>query len=108
MRKPAGWDGRTPASCRAKSLTPRRMASNPVPPRRASVAPGAGSGSGFANKSKGLFAMGAISFSLDEKLLALLSRELPLKLFFETGTFQGESLRIARPFFPECHSVELS
>ncbi|MDB6110759.1 MAG: hypothetical protein JWR69_2509 [Pedosphaera sp.] len=52
--------------------------------------------------------MGAISFSLDEKLLGLLSRELPLRTFFETGTFKGESLRLARQFFPECHSVELS
>lgn len=52
--------------------------------------------------------MGAISFSIDEKLLAFLTRELPLKLFVETGTFKGDSLEIARRFFDTCHSVEAS
>ena len=52
--------------------------------------------------------MGAISFSIDEKLLAFLTRELPLKRFVETGTFKGDSLDIARKFFNECHSVEAS
>ncbi len=52
--------------------------------------------------------MGAISFSIDEKLLAFLTRELPLKLFVETGTFKGDSLAIARKFFDTCHSVEAS
>ncbi len=52
--------------------------------------------------------MGAISFSLDEKLLAFLTRELPLKLFAETGTFKGDSLNMARKFFEACYSVEAS
>lgn len=52
--------------------------------------------------------MGAISFSLDERLLAVLVRELPLRLFVETGTFQGDTLETARKFFPKCHSVEMS
>ncbi len=52
--------------------------------------------------------MGAINFSIDEELLELLCRELPLGIFFETGTFEGESLEIARKYFSECHSVELS
>ena len=52
--------------------------------------------------------MGAIHFSIDEELLGLLCRELPLNIFFETGTFEGESLEIARKYIAECHSVELS
>lgn len=52
--------------------------------------------------------MGAISFSIDQKLLALLTRELPIKTFVETGTFKGESLQIARSIFPDCYSIELS
>ena len=52
--------------------------------------------------------MGAISFSIDEKLLAFLTRELPLKRFVETGTFKGDSLAAARKYFTECHSVEAS
>lgn len=52
--------------------------------------------------------MGAIHFSIDERLLALFARELPIKTFVETGTFKGESLAAARKFFPECYSVEMS
>jgi hypothetical protein len=52
--------------------------------------------------------MGAISFSLDERLLNLLTEALPLQTFVETGTFKGETLRLAFPLFEECHSVELS
>ena len=52
--------------------------------------------------------MGAISFSLDERLLKLFIRELPLEVFVETGTFKGETLRMATRHFQECHSVELS
>lgn len=52
--------------------------------------------------------MGAISFSIDENLLAFLTRASPLKLFAETGTFKGDSLLIARRFFERCESVEAS
>ena len=52
--------------------------------------------------------MGAISFSLDERLLTLFARELPVEVFVETGTFKGETLRMATRHFKECHSVELS
>jgi len=52
--------------------------------------------------------MGAISFSIDETLLGFLTRELPLKLFVETGTFKGDSLELARRFFASCYSVEAS
>jgi hypothetical protein len=52
--------------------------------------------------------VGAISFSIDETLLAFLVKELPLKLFVETGTFKGDSLEIALRFFSRCESVEAS
>lgn len=52
--------------------------------------------------------MGAIHFSIDRKLLELFSRELPIQTFVETGTFKGETLELARSFFPECYSVEMS
>jgi hypothetical protein len=52
--------------------------------------------------------MGAIHFSIDERLLTLFARELPILTFVETGTFKGESLRAARKIFPECHSIEMS
>lgn len=52
--------------------------------------------------------MGAISFSLDENLLAFFKRELPLKVFAETGTFKGDSLEMARKYFERAYSVEAS
>lgn len=52
--------------------------------------------------------MGAIHFSLDEKLVEFFTRALPLKLFVETGTLRGNSLELASRFFPECYSVEMS
>ena len=52
--------------------------------------------------------MGAVHFSLDRNLLRLLTSELPLKTFVETGTFKGETLEMAQELFAECYSVELS
>ena len=52
--------------------------------------------------------MGAISFSLDESLAEFLARELPIKLFVETGAFHGDTLETARRHFPECRSAEMS
>lgn len=52
--------------------------------------------------------MGAISFSLDEALLQFCLAELPLSVFFETGTFRGDTVEMARRHFKECHSAELS
>ncbi len=52
--------------------------------------------------------MGAINFSLDEKLLEFLAHELPFKLFVETGAFRGDSLALASRFIPNCRSVEMS
>lgn len=52
--------------------------------------------------------MGAIHFSIDEKLLEFFATRLKPAHFVETGTFKGESLRRARRFFKECHSAEMS
>ena len=43
--------------------------------------------------------MGAIHFSLDAGLLAFLKEQLPLEVFVETGTFTGDTLRLAAKFF---------
>lgn len=52
--------------------------------------------------------MGAVSFSLDERLVKRLVAHLPLAVFVETGTFQGDTLAQMLPYFEELHSVELS
>lgn len=52
--------------------------------------------------------MGAVRFSLDPELLRCLTGVLPLEVFVETGTFQGDTVQSALPFFKEVHSVELS
>lgn len=52
--------------------------------------------------------MGAIHFSIDPRLAALLAGQLGLELFIETGTFKGDSLAAVRPYFRELHSCELS
>ena len=36
--------------------------------------------------------MGAVHFSIDPRLLARLRDLLPLKVFVETGTYEGESV----------------
>lgn len=52
--------------------------------------------------------MGAISFSIDRKLLQFFQQRLQVTTFVETGTYQGGSLNIAADIFSECHSIELS
>src|SRR2546425_12807921 len=52
--------------------------------------------------------MGAVSFSIDDSLLSMLQEVLHLRAFVETGTFEGESVQKALPFFEEIHSVDLS
>lgn len=52
--------------------------------------------------------MGAISFTIDPKLVHELRRHLPFTTFVETGTFRGETLDRVQSLFDECLSVELS
>jgi hypothetical protein len=52
--------------------------------------------------------MGAVHFSIDTGLIAALKKVLPLEIFVETGTFEGDTIELVRPLFPVIHSVELS
>ena len=52
--------------------------------------------------------MGAVNFSIDTSLIEALKQALPLSVFVETGTFEGETIRRARPFFQSIYSVEVS
>jgi lipopolysaccharide transport system ATP-binding protein len=52
--------------------------------------------------------MGAVSFSVDRGLLEGLKAALPLEVFVETGTFEGDSALVAAALFPRVHTIELS
>lgn len=52
--------------------------------------------------------MGAIHFSIDPVLTALLATRLDLAVFIETGTFEGDSIAAVRPCFRDLHTCELS
>ena len=52
--------------------------------------------------------MGAVDFSIDPRLVESLAEALPLSVFVETGTFEGEAIARLRRLFGEIHSVELS
>ena len=52
--------------------------------------------------------MGAVRFSIDTGLVRELQKALPLKVFVETGTYEGASVRAALPLFEELHTIELS
>jgi hypothetical protein len=52
--------------------------------------------------------LGAVNFSFDSELVTYLRRVLPLAIFVETGTFEGESVARALSLFEEIHSVDLS
>jgi len=52
--------------------------------------------------------MGAVNFSLDIELVEHLKQVLPLSIFVETGTFEGETVNKVISLFEEVHTVELS
>ena len=52
--------------------------------------------------------MGAIHFSIDPQLAALLARSLDISVFIETGTFKGDSVALMSSLFRELHTCELS
>lgn len=52
--------------------------------------------------------MGAVNFSLDVKLVTGLKKVLPLSTFFETGTFEGDTVNALLPHFDRFITVELS
>lgn len=52
--------------------------------------------------------MGAVTFSVDLRLVEALQQALPLDIFVETGTFKGDGIERVRDRFSEIRSVELS
>jgi molybdopterin converting factor small subunit len=52
--------------------------------------------------------MGAVDFSIDVKLVAAIRETLPIDVFVETGTFEGEAVARLRGEFEELHSIELA
>jgi Glycosyl transferase family 2 len=52
--------------------------------------------------------MGAIHSSISSKLVKFCSSVSPIKTFVETGTFHGDSVETAAPYFDELWSVEHS
>lgn len=52
--------------------------------------------------------MGAVNFSLDVKLITGLKNILPLSIFFETGTFKGDTVNAMLPYFDRLITAELS
>ncbi len=52
--------------------------------------------------------MGAIHFSIDENMLKMFSTKKELEVFVETGTYKGDAIGKALPYFREIHSVEMS
>jgi glycosyltransferase involved in cell wall biosynthesis len=50
--------------------------------------------------------MGLAHRSLDPGLIACLRRELAADRFIETGTYEGDSVLVAQPFFSEIHTIE--
>jgi hypothetical protein len=47
--------------------------------------------------------MGAVTFSIDLRLVEFLKGVLPLDVFVETGTFEGKTLASVHPCFRECY-----
>jgi hypothetical protein len=52
--------------------------------------------------------LGALHFGLDPRLLEALRRQLPLRTFFETGTYEAGTTTAIAPHFDRVWTVELS
>lgn len=52
--------------------------------------------------------MGAVTFSLDVRLVECLKEALPLSILVETGTFEGDTVATMAPFFDRLITVEVS
>ena len=52
--------------------------------------------------------MGAVTFSIDPRLIGALKNHLSFDIFVETGTFRGETIDIIKDDFNHIYSVELS
>jgi glycosyltransferase involved in cell wall biosynthesis len=52
--------------------------------------------------------MGAVTFSLDVRLVECLKEALPFSIFVETGTFKGDTVASMTPLFDQLITVEIS
>ena len=52
--------------------------------------------------------MGAVNFSLDVQLVSAFKKALSLPIFFETGTFKGDTVNALLPYFDRLITAELS
>ena len=52
--------------------------------------------------------MGAITCSIDPNVVRMLQSKELFEIFVETGTFTGDSIAIAAPYFEKIISIELS
>lgn len=52
--------------------------------------------------------MGAVNFSIDINLITALKGVLPLDVFVETGTFEGDSIELIKNIFTEIYTIEFS
>ena len=52
--------------------------------------------------------MGAVTFSLDPRLVAALKTELPISILIETGTFKGDTVAALWSYFNKVISIEAS
>lgn len=52
--------------------------------------------------------MGAVNFSIDKRLVECIKQELDLKVFVETGTFEGGTIERIANLFESIYSVELA
>ncbi len=52
--------------------------------------------------------MGAVTFSIDDRLAVKLVQSLGLEVFVETGTYKGDTLAVMRPHFESLFSCDLS
>lgn len=52
--------------------------------------------------------MGAVTFSIDSRLVTALLQAIPVEVFVETGTFRGDTLAGVKNHFRELYSIELS
>ena len=52
--------------------------------------------------------MGAVSFSIDPRLIEIIGKTLSFDVFVETGTFRGDTIEIVQHYFNHIYSVELS
>lgn len=52
--------------------------------------------------------MGAVTFSIDRKLVETLKNQINMNIFVETGTFKGDAVNSIKDLFQQIYSVELS